>query len=127
MSMFHTQTPASRSRLTRHSIVAVHGLNGDALKTWTRKSGKESINWLSHPDFLPRYLENARVLTWGYNANISSFKGKQASSDRILQHAHTLIAQLQADREVDGFPSYRYGPCIWRKLLQRFEHHEFSS
>jgi hypothetical protein len=33
------------------SIVAVHGLNGDAVKTWTSESG--NICWLNHPDLLP--------------------------------------------------------------------------
>jgi hypothetical protein len=80
------------------SIVAVHGLNGDALKTWT--SEPEKICWLSHPDFLPKYVKNARVLSWGYNANISSLTGATPSSDRILQHAQTLVAQLHADRDV---------------------------
>jgi hypothetical protein len=70
---------------TQSSIVAVHGLNGDAMKTWT--SG--NICWLNHPDLLPKYLKRARVLTWGYNANISSLTGKSTSSERILQHAQT--------------------------------------
>lgn len=48
---------------------------------------------------LPKALPNARILTWGYNANVHSFMGS-TSSDTILEHAHTLIAQLQADREV---------------------------
>lgn len=44
------------------------------------------------------------MLTWGYNANVVSLKGKNtSSSDRILQHAQTLVAQLQADREVCVF------------------------
>lgn len=83
------------------SIVAVHGLNGDSIKTWTYKLG--NICWLSHPDFLPKYVKNARVLSWGYNANICSMFG--GGSNRILQHAQTLVADLQADREVsDDFP-----------------------
>lgn len=79
-------------------IVAVHGLNGDVVKTWT----SENICWLNHPDFLPKYVKRARVLAWGYNANISSLTGKTTSSERILQHAQTLIAQLHADRDVSG-------------------------
>ncbi|TVY40134.1 Protein SERAC1 [Lachnellula subtilissima] len=81
-------------------IVAVHGLNGDSIKTWTSES--EGICWLNHPDFLPKYVNRARVLTWGYNANVSSLNGKTTSSDRILQHAQTLVAQLHADRELEG-------------------------
>ncbi|KAH8802449.1 hypothetical protein F5884DRAFT_886944 [Xylogone sp. PMI_703] len=80
-------------------IVAVHGLHGDALKTWTSKSQK--LCWLNHPDFLPRYIKNARVLSWGYNSNIASLMGRTTSSDRILQHAQTLIAQLEADRDLE--------------------------
>ncbi|TLD22620.1 ribonuclease p mrp subunit protein [Venturia nashicola] len=79
-------------------IVAVHGLNGDALKTWT--SPKSKICWLNHPDLLPKYMKHARVLVWGYNANISSLKGKETSKDRVLQHAQTLIQDLHADRSV---------------------------
>ncbi|KAF2100840.1 hypothetical protein NA57DRAFT_65198 [Rhizodiscina lignyota] len=80
-------------------IVAVHGLTGEALKTWTSK--KNDVCWLHHPDFLPRYITNARVLVWGYNASISSFKGRMPSSDRIHHHAQTLVAQLCADRRLE--------------------------
>lgn len=56
--------------------------------------------WLS--DLLPNYIKNARVLSWGYNANTNSLGGKATSSDRILQHAGTLIEELQNDREVSS-------------------------
>ena len=48
---------------------------------------------------LPANLKSARVLTFGYNATVAAMFGK-TSSDRILQHAHTLVAELVADREV---------------------------
>ncbi|KAH6667985.1 hypothetical protein B0J14DRAFT_175839 [Halenospora varia] len=80
-------------------IVAVHGLNGGAIKTWTAEA--ENICWLQHPQFLPKYVKRARVLAWGYNANISSLTGRSTSSDRVLQHAQTLIAQLHADRDLE--------------------------
>lgn len=83
---------------SNNSIVAVHGLNGDATSTWT--SNKGGICWLDDKDLLPRFLPNARILTWGYNANVISTKARHTSADRILQHAQTLIAQLVADREV---------------------------
>lgn len=81
------------------SIVAVHGLNGDALKTWT--SSKAKASWLGDPEMLPKAVKNARILTWGYNANVTALLGS-TSSDRILQHAQTLVAQLEADRAVDA-------------------------
>ncbi|KAJ5170921.1 Cytochrome P450 [Penicillium coprophilum] len=78
-------------------IVAVHGLQGDARRTWTHEASK--VCWLS--DLLPNYIKNARVLSWGYNANTNSLGGKATSSDRILQHAGTLIEELQNDREFE--------------------------
>jgi hypothetical protein len=48
---------------------------------------------------LPKALKNARILTFGYNANVTSLLGS-TSSDRVLQHAQTLVAELVADRAV---------------------------
>ena len=79
-----------------HSIVAVHGLNGDPFRTWTTESDKL---WLKDPSLLPSNLKNSRILTYGYNAMVTAVLGK-TSSDRILQHAQTLVAELVADREV---------------------------
>ena len=55
--------------------------------------------WLKDPGLLPSNLKNSRILTYGYNAMVTAVFGK-TSSDRILQHAHTLVAQRVADREV---------------------------
>ncbi|KAI1323341.1 hypothetical protein F5Y16DRAFT_347378 [Xylariaceae sp. FL0255] len=80
-------------------VVAVHGLNGDATRTWTsRKSG---VSWLHHPDFLPKYIKNARVLVWGYNSSFGSLTGAEPSQNRIHHHSQTLIAQLYADRKLE--------------------------
>lgn len=84
-------------------LVAVHGLDGNAAKTWTYESG--NICWLNHPEFRPRDAKHARVLAWGYNVNISSGIGKSMRSGRILQHAQTVIAQLVVDRDAWVFSS----------------------
>jgi hypothetical protein len=54
----------SDSRAT--SIVAVHGLNGHPLKTWT----ENDVIWFS--DFLPKQLPDfdLRVCTFGYNSKV---------------------------------------------------------
>ncbi|KUL83945.1 hypothetical protein ZTR_06844 [Talaromyces verruculosus] len=81
-------------------IVAVHGLNGDAIETWTSSKGSERVCWLRDSNLLPHFVNNARVLTWGYTADITSLFGRATSSDRILQHAQTLVEDLLADREL---------------------------
>ena len=82
------------------SIVAVHGLNGHAFESWTTE--KSGVFWLGNEQMLPRALRNARILTFGYNANVTSLLGS-TSSDRVLQHAHNLVAQLETDRAVSRF------------------------
>ncbi|KAH3949938.1 hypothetical protein HBI56_098910 [Parastagonospora nodorum] len=79
-------------------IVAVHGLNGHPLTTWTTEKTKKL--WLKDKELLPNNLKSARILTFGYNAAVAALLGR-TSSDRILQHAQTLIAELVADRELE--------------------------
>ncbi|KAL9588131.1 MAG: hypothetical protein Q9203_003057 [Teloschistes exilis] len=50
---------------------------------------------------LPKNISNARVLSFGYDAAVTAFFGR-TSSDTILQHAHTLVAELVADRQLEG-------------------------
>ena len=49
------------------STVAIHGLDGHREKTWTAKN---EVNWLR--DLIPEHIPNARILTWGYDANTHS-------------------------------------------------------
>lgn len=78
--------------------MAVHGLGGGVRRTWTARQNK--VCWLEDADFLPKYIKNARVLAWGYNASYSSLTGENPSQNRIHDHAHTLVANLAADRRV---------------------------
>jgi hypothetical protein len=75
----------------------VHGLNENLMEAWT--DPETSILWLR--DLLPKAINTARVLTFGYSAYASSFYGS-GSADRIQQHAQTLVADLQADRSLEG-------------------------
>jgi hypothetical protein len=67
------------------------------IEAWT--DPVTSILWLR--DLLPKAINFARVLTYGYNAYASSFYGS-GSADRVQQHAQTLVADLQADRSLEG-------------------------
>ncbi|KAK0707113.1 Alpha/Beta hydrolase protein, partial [Lasiosphaeria miniovina] len=70
-------------------IVAVHGLGGDAHRTWTGDKGKL---WLR--DFLPATLGNARVFTYGYDAVVAFSK----SSAEVDDFARDLLQRVKAAR-----------------------------
>ena len=77
------------------SIVAVHGLYEDSIETWTDPESR--IFWLR--DLLPKRLPKARILTYGYKAEPGQTPG-EGSSDQILSHAKTLVAELNATRHL---------------------------
>ena len=78
-------------------VVFVHGLNGDPQKTWTAEKSK--IFWPAQ--LLPPILEEekARILVYGYDADVSSFTDG-VSKDKIHNHAEHLIAELAANRRI---------------------------
>jgi len=78
---------------TWDSIIAIHGLHEDHFSAWLDTSS--GVSWLR--DLLPQYIPSARVLTYGYESDTDSSSAVQ-SSERILQHATTLVAELEADR-----------------------------
>lgn len=75
----------------------MHGLEETPREAWTCQ--ETGIHWLQ--DLLPSHALPARVLSFGYTADASSFFGR-GSSDRILEHAHTLVAELEADRALEN-------------------------
>lgn len=79
------------------SVVAVHGILEDSLHTWT--DPKSNILWLR--DFLSNDLANIRVLAYQYKPAALTSPG-EGTTDRILAQAQTLVAELNADRELDN-------------------------
>jgi hypothetical protein len=67
----------------------VHGLNGDRQTTWT----KDSVFWPR--DLLPLKLPKARVMSFGYAANILL----NSSTFSIRDHAMKLLTALRDKRE----------------------------
>ena len=74
-----------------YSIVAVHGLNGDPTNTW--KHAANNHFWLQ--DSLPLDVKGARVLNYGYNADVV-FGNTTAD---VWDHAKSLLGSLTDERE----------------------------
>ncbi|KAK3314381.1 Alpha/Beta hydrolase protein [Apodospora peruviana] len=78
-------------------IVAVHGLNGDCIRSWTSISpaatGKSTTCWLN--ELLPHRIPRARVMTFGYNASVFG----NTSIAGIRDNARSLLSHLQDGRE----------------------------
>ena len=81
----------------RVDVVFVHGLSGDPERTWT--SDKSKIFWPGR--LLPPILEEekARILVYGYDADVVNFTDG-ASRDHIHNHAEHLVAALAANRRI---------------------------
>ena len=77
--------------LIYNSIVFVHGLNGNSIKSWT-STGQKSPCWPK--DFLPKRFPFARIMTFGYAANVVS----DTSEGRIATFAENLLGALYGER-----------------------------
>ncbi|EON65773.1 hypothetical protein W97_05012 [Coniosporium apollinis CBS 100218] len=74
-------------------IIFIHGLTGNRESTWTRKSGKHRCFWPE--DLLPTDIENARIATWGYDADvIRKTPFRVVSTNTLQQHADSLCTDL---------------------------------
>ncbi|KAF8859266.1 hypothetical protein BDZ45DRAFT_364195 [Acephala macrosclerotiorum] len=106
-------------------IVFVHGLNGDPRHTWTSKNN--GLFWPSQ--LLPVSLKSAqaRILVYGYNADVYTFGSNKGSpsSDMIHQHAQTMLKNLASERtseEVQEHPiifvAHSLGGILVKRALE---------
>ncbi|KAF5239886.1 hypothetical protein FANTH_9779 [Fusarium anthophilum] len=72
-------------------VVAVHGLGGHLMKTWRHAETKAS--WLE--EFIPKDIENARVMTYGYESQVAFSK----STAGVEDFAKDLLARLAMVRQ----------------------------
>ncbi|KAK6703137.1 hypothetical protein SNK04_013023 [Fusarium graminearum] len=69
-------------------VIFVHGLNGGSRSSWT------SGDTFWPRDLLPQLLPKARIMTFGFNANVMADCGH----GRIRDFASSLWADIQANR-----------------------------
>lgn len=123
------------------SIVAVHGLNGNCIETWTHRTDKGSkksakvstsssdrdIIWLR--DLLPEKIPNSRVMTFQYDSKIWRNKSKASISDTAKQLLECLKntrpvrdSGLDPDIRVPGrsvvFVAHSLGGIVVKQALQ---------
>ncbi len=71
------------------SIVFVHGLTGNRANTWSHKESQT----LWPKDLLAKDLETARIVTFGYDADIVNALDT-ASSNTLRDHGNSLALTL---------------------------------
>ncbi|KAG8526389.1 uncharacterized protein KY384_000383 [Bacidia gigantensis] len=72
-------------------ICFIHGLSGGRVSTWS----KDGVFWPAQ--LLSKDINDARILSWGYNADVSSFWNPE-SSNKIEDHARLLATELRSQR-----------------------------
>ncbi|KAH6714466.1 Alpha/Beta hydrolase protein, partial [Leptodontidium sp. MPI-SDFR-AT-0119] len=106
-------------------IVAIHGLNGDARRSWTKGDGPL---WLQ--ENLPRSLPGARVYTYSYNSKVWS-----SSRGDVRDWAKTLLVCLSSQRKTEKhrgrgivFICHSLGGIVCKRaLIEANEDHSFSN
>jgi hypothetical protein len=76
------------------SVIAIHGLDGHRIKSWTAPNG---AFWLK--DFLPKDLPNTRILTYGYNAYTRG--RRQLANQDISLHGKDLLNAIASTRQLE--------------------------
>jgi hypothetical protein len=87
----HNLVPKDGQATEVIDIVAVHGLNGHYLRTWTDE--ETGVNWLR--DIIPLFLLGARVMSFWYNSTVYLSK----STSTIETFAHQLLEGLVSQRQ----------------------------
>ncbi|EXK25027.1 hypothetical protein FOMG_18285 [Fusarium oxysporum f. sp. melonis 26406] len=97
-------------------IVAVHGLNGSARKTWTDSATGQC--WLE--DLLPESTPRCRVLTFGYDSKLAFSKsrsGVEAFARDLLNRLRIVRSSSEARNRPLVFIAHSLGGIVVKKAL----------
>ncbi|KAJ0289300.1 hypothetical protein Brms1b_001105 [Colletotrichum noveboracense] len=120
----HTIVPRHSAALEGTDIVAIHGLNGHYLKTWTDE--KTGTNWLK--SFIPQIVPVARVMSFWYNSTVQFSKSTSdidVFSDQLLEG---LLAERESIEEQDRpliFICHSLGGLVFKQVNLRQPSREF--
>ena len=92
-----SQPPDSPQDACKLDIVAVHGLGGDAYRTWQHENG---FNWLQH---LEEVFTGIRVYSYGYDSGVA-FSGGTASLTDYARHLLSLVKMTRSSEKVMPAP-----------------------
>jgi hypothetical protein len=77
-----------------YSIIFIHGLTGNRHDTWTKNVGKRNECFWPQ-DLLAEDIPNARIATWGYDADIvHGLPFHAVSTNTLQQHSGNLCGHL---------------------------------
>ncbi|KAB5580049.1 hypothetical protein GE09DRAFT_904211, partial [Coniochaeta sp. 2T2.1] len=96
-------------------IIAIHGLNGDRISTWTNPDTK--VLWLR--DLLPKALPGCRVYTYGYPSKVifnKSVAAVREYSQRLLSCIRGIQDNSQGTRPII-FVCHSLGGIVFKQAL----------
>lgn len=95
-------------------VVAVHGLQGDAYKTWEYENG---TLWLR--DLLPEEVPRARIMTFGYDSTIAFSNSVARIEDKALDLLNNVgaLRGKDTDRRPVVFIGHSLGGIVVKKAL----------
>ncbi|KAL6699542.1 hypothetical protein J3F84DRAFT_404567 [Trichoderma pleuroticola] len=103
---FNSVTEAGHTRCSI-DLVAIHGMTGNSLTTWTHSNGKL---WLR--DFLPEALPGIRVFTYGYPSTTIMAAGLDELSSTVDELLHDLTLERGKDFTEGSTRNYQFRPIV---------------
>ncbi|KAK4189455.1 hypothetical protein QBC35DRAFT_141477 [Podospora australis] len=100
-------------------IIAVHGLNGHAFRTWTEP--KTGTFWLK--DLLPTDIPGAKIMTFGYNASLVFGNTIASLEDHALMLLNDIRVSCRDDPDKQNslrpliFVAHSLGGIVVKKAL----------